>query len=66
MELIRALENGACSLAGRLIAGRLVPEGCGVEGWCMCRAEFFSLHVRMTFFSFGVVDRKHQGQQLQE
>ena len=49
------VENGARSLAARLIAGRLVPEVYDVEVWRVCRAE-------LAFFSFDAADRKHQGQ----
>ena len=54
------VEDGSCSLAARLIAGRLFPEGWDVEGW-----PFFSCG-GLYLFSFGVEDRKYQGQRVQE
>ncbi len=60
MESIREwavewVEESTCSL----ISGSLVLDGCDVEGWYVRRAE-------LTFFSFDGVDKKHQGQQLQQ
>ena len=56
----RARSKGPCSLAARLIADLLFSEGCHVEGW---RFFFFGV---LDFFSFDVVNRKYQGQEVQQ
>ena len=57
--VVEWVDTRARSLAARLIAGRLLPEGCDVEEWHVPRVE-------LTFVSFGVVGRNRQRQQLQQ
>ena len=58
-QAVECVEECACFLAASAVVGRLVSEGRGmIEGRRVLRGG------SLTFFSFGAVDREHQGQRL--